>query len=120
MPSCNIMLLGNQKKTLSGFSSAAVNPHTGRSLLFKFVFCSFVSNFRFVIYCQVNKIIFKLFCETLTVNVCYSFPYFGCKNLAIILICRLYFPQRDCTTNARRYEEKSCSIGFSKGKSDLF
>jgi len=29
MPSCNVMLLGAQRKTLSGFSSAAINPHTG-------------------------------------------------------------------------------------------
>jgi len=29
MPSCNIMLLGTQKRSLSGFSSAAVNNHTG-------------------------------------------------------------------------------------------
>ena len=29
MPSCNIMLLGAQRKTLSGFSSTSVLPHTG-------------------------------------------------------------------------------------------
>ncbi|XP_038064424.1 U4/U6 small nuclear ribonucleoprotein Prp31-like [Patiria miniata] len=29
MPSCNILLLGAQRKTLSGFSSVATNPHTG-------------------------------------------------------------------------------------------
>nr|CAB3265186.1 U4/U6 small nuclear ribonucleoprotein Prp31 [Phallusia mammillata] len=29
MPACNIMLLGSQKRTLSGFSSTAINPHTG-------------------------------------------------------------------------------------------
>ncbi|CAK8685052.1 unnamed protein product [Clavelina lepadiformis] len=29
MPACNIMLLGSQKKTLAGFSSTAINPHTG-------------------------------------------------------------------------------------------
>ena len=29
MPSCNILLLGQQKKTLSGFSSVQVLPHTG-------------------------------------------------------------------------------------------
>nr|XP_039265935.1 U4/U6 small nuclear ribonucleoprotein Prp31-like [Styela clava] len=29
MPACNIMLLGSQKKTLTGFSSTAINPHTG-------------------------------------------------------------------------------------------
>ena len=32
MPSCNIMLLGSQKRTLTGFSSTAINPHTGESL----------------------------------------------------------------------------------------
>ena len=30
MPSCNIMLLGSQKRTLTGFSSTAINPHTGK------------------------------------------------------------------------------------------
>ena len=29
MPSCNILLLGAQKKTLSGFSSTSILPHTG-------------------------------------------------------------------------------------------
>ena len=29
MPACNIQLLGNQKKTLSGFSQTATQPHTG-------------------------------------------------------------------------------------------
>lgn len=29
MPACNVLLVGAQKKTLSGFSSTAVNPHTG-------------------------------------------------------------------------------------------
>jgi U4/U6 small nuclear ribonucleoprotein PRP31 len=29
MPSCNILLLGQQKKTLSGFSTVQVIPHTG-------------------------------------------------------------------------------------------
>jgi U4/U6 small nuclear ribonucleoprotein PRP31 len=29
MPSCNIQLLGNQKRTLSGFSQTATLPHTG-------------------------------------------------------------------------------------------
>ena len=29
MPACNVMLLGSQKKTLTGFSSAAILPHTG-------------------------------------------------------------------------------------------
>ncbi|KAI6182494.1 Pre-mRNA-processing factor 31 [Aphelenchoides bicaudatus] len=29
MPSCNILVLGKQKKTLSGFSTAAVMPHAG-------------------------------------------------------------------------------------------
>ncbi len=29
MPACNILLLGAQKKTLSGFSSTSVLPHTG-------------------------------------------------------------------------------------------
>lgn len=29
MPACNIMLLGAQRKTLSGFSSTSVLPHTG-------------------------------------------------------------------------------------------
>ena len=29
MPSCNILLLGAQKRTLSGFSSTSVLPHTG-------------------------------------------------------------------------------------------
>uniref|UniRef100_A0A8K9Y3L6 U4/U6 small nuclear ribonucleoprotein Prp31 n=1 Tax=Oncorhynchus mykiss TaxID=8022 RepID=A0A8K9Y3L6_ONCMY len=29
MPACNLMLLGTQKRTLSGFSSTAVLPHTG-------------------------------------------------------------------------------------------
>ena len=29
MPSCNIGVLGSQKKTLAGFSSTAVLPHTG-------------------------------------------------------------------------------------------
>ncbi|KAL3876972.1 hypothetical protein ACJMK2_034744 [Sinanodonta woodiana] len=29
MPACNIMLLGSQKKTLSGFSTVAILPHTG-------------------------------------------------------------------------------------------
>lgn len=29
MPACNILLLGNQKKTLSGFSSTNILPHTG-------------------------------------------------------------------------------------------
>eukprot|EP00049_Salpingoeca_infusionum_P019177 m.360585 g.360585 ORF g.360585 m.360585 type:complete len:499 (+) comp19095_c0_seq1:166-1662(+) len=29
MPACNILLLGSQKKTLSGFSAAATLPHTG-------------------------------------------------------------------------------------------
>lgn len=29
MPACNVMLLGSQKKTLSGFSSSNVLPHTG-------------------------------------------------------------------------------------------
>lgn len=29
MPACNVMLLGAQRKTLSGFSSTSVLPHTG-------------------------------------------------------------------------------------------
>lgn len=29
MPACNVLLLGAQKKTLTGFSSAAILPHTG-------------------------------------------------------------------------------------------
>ena len=29
MPACNILVLGAQKKMLSGFSSTAVLPHTG-------------------------------------------------------------------------------------------
>lgn len=29
MPACNVLLLGAQKRTLSGFSSAAILPHTG-------------------------------------------------------------------------------------------
>lgn len=29
MPACNVLPLGQQKKTLSGFSSAASLPHTG-------------------------------------------------------------------------------------------
>lgn len=29
MPACNILVLGSQKKTLSGFSSTAILPHTG-------------------------------------------------------------------------------------------
>jgi len=29
MPACNLMLLGAQRRTLSGFSSASLLPHTG-------------------------------------------------------------------------------------------
>lgn len=29
MPACNVLLLGSQKKTLTGFSSAVILPHTG-------------------------------------------------------------------------------------------
>ncbi len=29
MPACNIMIVGAQKKTLSGFSSTSIIPHTG-------------------------------------------------------------------------------------------
>ena len=29
MPACNVQLLGNQKRTLSGFSQTATQPHTG-------------------------------------------------------------------------------------------
>lgn len=29
MPACNLLVLGAQKKTLSGFSSTAILPHTG-------------------------------------------------------------------------------------------
>jgi U4/U6 small nuclear ribonucleoprotein PRP31 len=29
MPACNVLLLGSQRKTLTGFSSAAILPHTG-------------------------------------------------------------------------------------------
>ncbi|KAL5019217.1 hypothetical protein ScPMuIL_004939 [Solemya velum] len=29
MPACNVMVLGAQKRTLSGFSTAAIMPHTG-------------------------------------------------------------------------------------------
>nr|XP_018671752.1 U4/U6 small nuclear ribonucleoprotein Prp31 [Ciona intestinalis] len=29
MPACNVMLLGSQKRTLAGFSSTAISPHTG-------------------------------------------------------------------------------------------
>ena len=29
MPACNILVLGAQKKTLSGFSTTAIMPHTG-------------------------------------------------------------------------------------------
>ncbi|KAH6943721.1 hypothetical protein HPB50_025873 [Hyalomma asiaticum] len=29
MPACNVLVLGSQKRTLSGFSSTAVMPHTG-------------------------------------------------------------------------------------------
>ncbi len=29
MPACNVLLLGSQKKTLSGFSQVATLPHTG-------------------------------------------------------------------------------------------
>jgi len=29
MPSCNLLILGSQKKILSGFSQVAMLPHTG-------------------------------------------------------------------------------------------
>ena len=29
MPACNILLLGQQKKALSGFSTAQIQPHSG-------------------------------------------------------------------------------------------
>ena len=29
MPACNVMIVGAQKKTLSGFSSTSIIPHTG-------------------------------------------------------------------------------------------
>ena len=29
MPACNVLVLGSQKKTLSGFSTTAILPHTG-------------------------------------------------------------------------------------------
>lgn len=29
MPACNVLILGAQRKTLSGFSTAAILPHTG-------------------------------------------------------------------------------------------
>lgn len=29
MPACNVQILGAQKRTLSGFSTAAILPHTG-------------------------------------------------------------------------------------------
>lgn len=39
MPACNVLLLGSQKKLLSGFSQANAMPHTG------FIFhCSLVQN----------------------------------------------------------------------------
>ena len=37
MPACNVLLLGSQKKTLSGFSSAAILPHTGHIYFSEFV-----------------------------------------------------------------------------------
>lgn len=39
MPACNVLLLGSQKKLLSGFSQVNAMPHTG------FIFhCSLVQN----------------------------------------------------------------------------
>jgi len=39
MPACNVLLLGSQKKLLSGFSLVNAMPHTG------FIFhCSLVQN----------------------------------------------------------------------------
>ena len=29
MPACNVLILGAQRRTLSGFSTAAIMPHTG-------------------------------------------------------------------------------------------
>lgn len=37
MPACNVLLLGSQKKTLSGFSSAAILPHTGHIYFSEFL-----------------------------------------------------------------------------------
>ncbi|XP_078352384.1 U4/U6 small nuclear ribonucleoprotein Prp31-like, partial [Oculina patagonica] len=37
MPACNVLLLGSQKKTLSGFSSAAIMPHTGHIYFSEFI-----------------------------------------------------------------------------------
>lgn len=37
MPACNVLLLGSQKKTLSGFSSAAILPHTGHIYFSEFI-----------------------------------------------------------------------------------
>lgn len=37
MPACNVLLLGSQKKTLSGFSSAAILPHTGHIYFSDFI-----------------------------------------------------------------------------------
>ena len=41
MPACNILLLGSQKKTLSGFSSTVVLPHTGHVYFSEVVQVSF-------------------------------------------------------------------------------
>ena len=45
MPACNVLLLGAQKRTLSGFSSAAILPHTGH-----IYYCDLVQ----VSYCTVG------------------------------------------------------------------
>lgn len=50
MPACNVLLLGAQKKTLSGFSSAAILPHTGHIYFSEFVqVCVHQSNLRILI-----------------------------------------------------------------------
>ena len=56
MPSCNILLLGSQKKQLGGFSTTAAMPHAGAIFYSKIVqdcppvsLFSFIPNFLFII-----------------------------------------------------------------------
>ena len=56
MPSCNILLLGAQKKQLGGFSTTAAMPHAGAIFYSKIVqdcppvsLFSFIPNFLFII-----------------------------------------------------------------------
>lgn len=91
MPSCNIMLLGAQKKTLSGFSmaSAQVLPHTG------FIYYSEIVQVCLVFFCRCffSYIIafLDIFTKISRVDFCEFCSNYYCKTFSIIIAKNIFY-----------------------------